>query len=103
MVVNQIDNGYHDLWTMAGGFIASAEFQSLAAFNYDGRVDNAEFVDHMYESVFGRVADWDGFYYWFDELESGNRDKVDVFVDMTQSNEYVELTLVAVADQQYYI
>ena len=52
----------------------------------------------MYVNVFGREPDQGGFDFWFGELDSGNRNQTDVLVDMTQSNEYVELTLNAVVD-----
>lgn len=99
----QIEDGHHDLWSMAQGFIWSDEFRWQADDNFDGRVSDAEFVSHMYEGVFGRSPDLAGFDYWMSELYSGRRDQVDVFVDMTQSNEYVELTLLAVSELQVYV
>lgn len=89
----EIAAGRHDLRSMAAGFIFSDEFQGIADANDDGQVSNEEFVTHMYEKVFGREPDAGGFEFWTRELASGSKTQTDVLVDMTQSNEYVELTL----------
>jgi len=94
---NEIAAGRHDLRSMAAGFIWSAEFRSLADGNGDGTISHAEFVMHMYVTVFGRAPDPGGFNWWLGELDSGRRSPTDVLVDMTQSNEYIALTLDAAA------
>ena len=93
----EIAEGRHDLRSMAAGFIFSDEFQALADSNDDGVVSDAEFIDHMYRNVFGREPDADGFAWWLSELTSGRRTQTDALVEMTQSNEYVELTIDALA------
>jgi len=96
--LNEIQNGRQDLYSMAAGFIWSDEF--LAAVNApDGNsISNDAFLTHMYEGIFGRDADSSGYNWWLNELNSDNRDQVDVLVDMTQSNEYVEITLTGTVD-----
>lgn len=51
--------------------------------------------------VFGREPDESGYVWWLEELDSGRRSQVDDLVDMTQSNEYVELTKKYVVDYLY--
>ena len=83
---------------MAAGFVFSDEFQSIADTNQDDITDNLEFIDHMYLNVFGREPDEGGLFFWLGELRSGNRTQANVLVEMTQSNEYVELTVSGVVD-----
>ena len=96
--LNEIEEGRHDLRSMARGFIFSEEFQDLADSDGSGSIQNDELLDHMYKNVFGREPDNDGYIWWWDQLNTGNRTQVDVVVEMTQSNEYVELTMNAVVD-----
>ena len=79
---------------------AKASLKSSGFFDApDGNsIDNGEFVTHMYVNVFGREPDDGGFNFWFGELNSGRRTQTDVLVDMTQSNEFVQLTINAVVD-----
>jgi len=96
--LGEIEAGRQDLNSMAGGFIHSTEFKGLADSNDDGVISNAEFVNHMYEGVFERAPDQAGFDYWAGELDSGNRSQTQVFIEMTQSDEYVQKTYMTVAD-----
>ena len=91
----EIAEGRKDLPTMAADFIFSPEFQSLADADQDGSLGNLEFIDHMFLNVFGREPDEGGLLYWLNELAAGNRSQADVLVEMTQSNEYVEQTVIA--------
>ena len=95
---NEIEWGREDLFSMADGFINSTEFKGYADTNYDGKISNDEFITHMYEGVFGRTADVGGYNYWLSELSTGASDQGEVLIYMTQSNEYVDQTLEAVAD-----
>lgn len=52
----------------------------------------------MYLGVFGGPPDQSGFDFWTAELESGARTQADVLVAMTQSNDYVEQTVLAAVD-----
>jgi hypothetical protein len=95
---NQIDQGKHTLLSMAEGFIFSEEFSGYADKNNDDQISNHEFVTHMYEGVFGRTPDKGGYDWWMNELDSGSRTQGEALLDMTQSNEYVEITTETVAD-----
>ena len=95
---NEIAEGRHTLDSMAAGFIFSSEFQGLADTNQDGMTDNLELVNHMFVSVFDREPDEGGLNFWLGELDSGSRTQAKVLVDMTQSNEYIDLTLNAAVD-----
>ena len=96
--LNEINEGTRDLNQMAADFIWSQEFLGFFGAPDGNSIDNAEFVNHMYRTVFGREPDQGGFDFWFGELESGRRTQARVLVDMTQSNEYVEQTLNDVVD-----
>ena len=52
----------------------------------------------MYQNVFGRAPDREGFDFWSNELDTGNRTQANVLADMTQSKEYVEMTVNPVVD-----
>jgi len=99
--LNAINTREHDLNSMAAGFIDSEEFESMADNNRDGFISNDEFINHMYIGVFGRQPDADGLDWWLGRLDSGAKTQASAFIDMTQSNEYVELTLLAVAEFEF--
>ena len=99
--LNAINTGEHNLNSMAAGFIDSDEFQSMADSNLDSFLSNEEFINHMYTGVFGREPDAEGLAWWTGKLDSGAETHASAFIDMTQSNEYVELTLVAVATYDF--
>jgi hypothetical protein len=88
----------HDMRSMAGGFLWSVEFQGQADTDSSGMVSNPEFLAHMYVNVFGREPDEAGFNWWLDQLDSGDKSQTDALLDMTQSNEYVQLTLYGAQD-----
>ena len=100
--LNQIKDGRHTLNSMADGFIYSNEFKLLADSNDDGSTSNEEFITHMYNGVFGRLPDADGFSWWVSELDSGSKTQAEAFIEMTQSNEYVEQTYGIVSDMLFY-
>lgn len=93
----EIEEGRLNLDGVAEGFYNSPEFRDLADSNSNGSVSDSELINHMYLGVFGREPDPPGFEWWLEELESDRRSPADVLVEMTQSNEYVLLTLDAVA------
>ncbi|MBS99629.1 MAG: hypothetical protein CMI01_13250 [Oceanospirillaceae bacterium] len=99
--LNEIEQGRHTLTSMAAGFIYSDEFRGLADQDNNGAISNEELIEHIYRGVFGRLPDSEGFGWWLSELESGNRSQSQVFIDMTQSNEYVQITANVVADMQF--
>jgi uncharacterized protein (TIGR01370 family) len=98
---NEILAGRHDLRSMAGGFIWSQEFLGFVNAPDGNSIDNRVFLTHIYQVVFGREPDNDGFLWWLDQLDGNNRSQTDVLVDMTQSNEYAELTTWAVTEFLY--
>ncbi|WP_051298578.1 DUF4214 domain-containing protein [Marinobacterium litorale] len=99
--LNEIESGREDLKSMAAGFLWSEEFLGYVDALDGNTINNEVFLTHMYEGVFGRAPDGEGYQWWLDELESGKRTQVDVLVDMTQSNEYVELTMLGAVDYLY--
>lgn len=96
--LGEIEAGRHDLRSMAEGFLWSPEFLGYVNAPDGNSIANDVFLTHMYQGVFGRSPDGDGYNWWLNELQTGNRSQVDVLVDMTQSNEYVELTKLEAAD-----
>jgi len=92
-----MDEGRYDLMGVSEGFVNSEEFRNLADKNQDGAVSEEEFVDHIYRLVFGRDPDVAGFAWWVGELTGARRSTAEVFTQMTQSNEYVQLTVDAAA------
>ena len=94
----EIESGRHTLSSMAAGFIDSIEFRGYADTDIDNVISSDEFISHMYLNVFDRQPDQSGRDWWVAQLDSGNRTQASAFIDMTQSNEYVQLTLIAVAE-----
>ncbi len=90
--------GRQAIFEMAEGFIHSPEFKGYADTNNDNQISNDEFVTHMYEGVFGRSPDQEGYDFWLEKLELHNYNQRQVLVYMTESNEYVEQTLEVVAE-----
>ena len=88
--LDQIDQGNHTLHSMSAGFIDSNEFKRSADADNNGAIDHNEFVSHMHLGVFGRELDQGAYDYWICALNSENRDRPQVLVEMTQSNEYIE-------------
>ena len=52
----------------------------------------------MYRVVFGRDPDTEGLAFWRAELDSGSLTQGQVLCDMTQSNEFAEITINPVVD-----
>ncbi|TCO69870.1 DUF4214 domain-containing protein [Chromatocurvus halotolerans] len=89
----QIAASEHTLESMVEGFLWSQEFLGFfPGSSQPGDIGAEAFVLHMYQNVFDREPDPDGFAWWTGELVSGSRDQAQVVVDMTQSNEFVGLT-----------
>ena len=91
--LGEITSGARGLTELADGFVSSAEFLSLTDVNDDGVTSTTEFLNHLFENVFGRAPDEGGFTFWSGELDSGRSTQADVLVGFTQSNEYVEQTI----------
>ena len=98
---NEIAQSRHSLSSMAAGFIYSVEFQGLADTDSNGTVNSEEFITHMYQGVFDREPDEEGFSFWVGKLDREESTQSQVLVDMTQSNEYIENTIQTVWDFQF--
>lgn len=64
-------------------FAQSAEFN-----NTNGALDNAQFVDRIYQNVLGRAPDPGGRAFWIDELNSGRRNRGQVMLQFSEGAEY---------------
>ena len=100
--LGEIEAGRHTLNSMAAGFIDSSEFKALSDSDNSGVISNEEFILHMYNGVFGRDPDVGGLAWWVGQLDTEAKTQPDAFISMTQSNEYVELTVGTVADMMFY-
>ena len=100
--LGEIEAGRHTLNSMAAGFIDSSEFKALSDSDNSGEISNEEFILHMYNGVFGRDPDAGGLAWWVGQLDTEAKTQPDAFISMTQSNEYVELTVGTVADMMFY-
>ena len=96
---NEIESGRRSIEQMTLDFLFSQEFLGFfPGATHPEDISSAQFVTHMYQNVFDRAPDPGGFDFWTGELDSGRREMTDVVIDMTASNEYVELTAVGVVD-----
>lgn len=91
--LTEIRAGRHDLGSMLAGFLFSTEFLGLVNAPDGNSIDNTAFLVHIFQNVFGRQPDEEGFNFWFGELQSGSRTQARVLEEMTQSNEFVEKTV----------
>ncbi|WP_435404837.1 DUF4214 domain-containing protein [Mesobacterium hydrothermale] len=97
------DHGGHQDWTQkifegaievsaaAAGFVNSAEFQSIY-----GALDNAQFVELLYQNVLGRASDPGGLQGWLTTLANGAT-RADVVVGFSDSTEFINATRDAAA------
>ncbi len=104
------DEGGYDWWLervqndtfqfdeVADRFIDSPEFKQLADADQDGTIEDTEFLDHVYNTVFGRAPDEDGYNWWLQQLDSAVYSQGEAFASMTQSDEFVLLSAGAVSD-----
>jgi len=99
--LDEIYAGRHTLASMSTGFINSPEFISLADQNNNNSIEDIELLMHLYQGVFGREPDQAGYEWWLNQLETGAMKQEEVFTEMTQSDEYIELTAQIVADMQF--
>ncbi len=79
--------GGRTLWTVSDFMAVSNEFR-----NRYGHLDNAAFVDLVYQNVLERAPDPSGAAYWKAELDSGRRTRGRVMLGFTESPEYVNKT-----------
>lgn len=81
------ENGNVSLHDMAQAFLGSEEFSS----NH-GSETNADFVDNLYEQLFGRAPDSAGAAYWTGLLDDGSADRADIAVAFASSAEGEHVT-----------
>ena len=74
------------LKTVAAGFVHSPEFNDAS-----NALDNAAFVDYLYNHALGRAADPAGRNYWINALDHG-ADRVDLVVSFSESEEHQAAT-----------
>ncbi len=96
--MEQLQTGELDLDETANRFLDSPEFASIADIDKNGDISNTEMLDHMYQKVFGREPDIEGYNWWLDQLDSGDLLQEEAFNDMTQSDEFVMLTANTVSE-----
>jgi serralysin len=101
--LEQKQSGVFDLVEIAARFIDSPEFRSLVDEDASGDISDTEFLDHVYNGVFGREPDAEGYAWWLDQLETGERSQGDAFAGMTQSDEFVLITADVVSDFWYWM
>jgi Ca2+-binding RTX toxin-like protein len=82
----RIGTGDTPLSGAAAGFVGSREFQ-----NVYGALDNAAFVELLYQNVLGRPSDPGGRQTWLDAL-AGGASRADVVLGFSESREFVNAT-----------
>ncbi len=106
--LNEIRSGRRDFNRAAEEFMWSPEFRGYVNAERGDTIPNNVFMSHMYKGVFGREPDEGGLNWWMEQLrngfhgkEAGYRSQIQALVEMTQSNEYVELTAKRLVDYLY--
>jgi hypothetical protein len=85
----RIATGQITLSEAAAGFVGSREFQ-----NVYGALQDAGFVELLYQNVLGRAADAGGLQSWLDAL-GGGASRAEVVVGFSESTEFVRATTAA--------
>jgi hypothetical protein len=88
--VTGLESGSLTLQQAADGFTSSPEFQSKY-----GNLDNAGFVDLLYDNVLGRDPDPAGFQNWLNAMANG-MNRSEVVLAFSEAPENIELTRPAV-------
>ena len=84
---------------VAGGFIASAEFQSL----YGVNPGNAQFVTLLYDNVLHRTPDAGGYGYWVDQVAQGLQTRQQGLTGFSESPENQLALIGAIQDGIAYL
>lgn len=85
--------------TVAGEFIASAEFKAL----YGSNLGNAELVDKLYRNVLHRAGEAAGVAYWRDVLDRGAATRAQVLAGFSESAENQSGVRTAILGGIYYL
>jgi hypothetical protein len=83
----QIEAGALSLKGAAAGFMGSAEFQQTY-----GGLDNAAFVETLYQHTLHRGSDPQGLAHWTQALDSHSLDRADVVLGFSESPEHIQNT-----------
>jgi len=87
-----LKDGTYTLNQLAALFPESAEFQQ----RYGVNVDNATYVNLLYQNTLRRGADPDGFNFWKGQLDSNASTRADMLLAFSESAEHVSVTTNAV-------
>lgn len=93
--VNSLEAGTISLNDIATEFVDSTEFQDTY-----GSLNNGQFVDQLYQNVFGRPGDQAGRDAFVAALESGELTRADIVLEFAQSDEFRDLTA---SDAQQFV
>jgi len=80
--INQYKSG-HTLLEISNSFAASPEFIGTY-----GSLDNAQFVNLVYQNVLGRAPDTTGFIFWTYQLDTGAVSRGQLMLNFSESAEY---------------
>ena len=96
--LERLEEGEFQFNEVADRFIDSPEFRGLADADSSGSIEDEEFLDHVYTTVFGRPPDAAGYAWWLDQLQTGQHNQGSAFLGMTQSDEFVLISAGTVSD-----
>ena len=96
--LERLEEGEFQFNEVADRFIDSPEFRGLADADGSGSIEDEEFLDHVYTTVFGRPPDAAGYAWWLDQLQTGQHNQGSAFTGMTQSDEFVLISAGTVSD-----
>ncbi len=100
--VNEVAQGT-SLDGLAAGFYYSEEFQRLADVDGNGDLSSVELLDHLYRNVLGREPDPEGYAWWQRQIDDHGYDPAQVLTEFTQSNEYIQTTLLSVSNFDFLV
>lgn len=75
--------GQDSLASMAASWFGTSEYKNT----YPASLSNQQFVEKVYQNVFGRVPDSAGVAYWTQQLDSGSYSRVGVIIFFSESAE----------------
>jgi len=94
--IGRLDSGTTTLNAVADSFIHSPEF--VRTYGTPSTVNNARYVELLYNHTLGRVSDQEGFNYWVDKLDTGQTNRGDLLAFFSESDENFARTESAIHD-----
>jgi hypothetical protein len=88
---------YSTTYTSTVRMIAQHFANSPEFLNRYSSLSNANYVRQIYRNVFGREPDSEGLTYWTNQLNTNNKNRGEVMLYFSESNEYVTQTATQVA------